>query len=66
MKAYEAKENARAEGFCARLETTWEAIQGAMDQRTHDGLYAEDGTVEDRSLSALPALFNQGTGTWTC
>ena len=59
VKAYQAKENARAEGFRARLETTWEAIEGAMDQARRAVRTHEDGTVEDRSLSALPPLFNQ-------
>ena len=48
VKAYQAKENARADGFRMRLEKTWDALQGAMDKaqlaiRTH-----EDRTVEDR------------------
>ena len=48
LKAYQAKENARADGFRMRLEKTWDALQGAMDKaqlaiRTH-----EDRTVEDR------------------
>jgi hypothetical protein len=59
VKAYQAKEYARAEGFRARLETTWEAIQGAMDQARQAVRTHEDGTVEDRSLSVLPPLFNQ-------
>ena len=59
VKAYQAKENARAEGFRERLETTWEAIQGAMDQARQAVRTHEDGTVEDRSLSALPPIFNQ-------
>jgi hypothetical protein len=59
LKAYQAKENARAEGFRARLETTWEAIQDAMDQARQAVRTREDGTVEDRSLSVLTPLFNQ-------
>src|SRR5215471_13274569 len=59
LKAYQAKENARAEGFRERLETTWEAIQGAMDKAQRAVRTREDGTVEDRSLSALPPLLNQ-------
>src|SRR5215471_9571220 len=59
VKAYQAKENARADGFRARLETTWEAIQGAMDKAQRAVRTHEDGTVEDRSLSALPPLFHQ-------
>jgi len=59
VKAYQAKENARAEGFRARLERTWDAIEGAMDQAQRAVRTHEDGTVEDRSLSALPPLFNQ-------
>jgi hypothetical protein len=59
VKVYQAKENARAEGFRERLETTWEAIQGAMDQAQRAVRTHEDGTVEDRSLSVLPPLFNQ-------
>ena len=59
VKAYQAKENARAEGFRERLETTWEAIQGAMDKAQRAVRIHDDGTVEDRSLSALPPLLNQ-------
>jgi hypothetical protein len=59
VKAYEAKENARAEGFRERLETTWDAIQDAMDKAQRAVRTREDGTVEDRSLSAMPPLFNQ-------
>jgi hypothetical protein len=59
VKAYQAKENARAEGFRERLETTWSRIEGAMDKAQRAVRTHEDGTVEDRSLSALPALFNQ-------
>ena len=59
VKAYQARENARAEGFRARLETTWDAIQGAMDQAQRAVRTREDGTVEDRSLSVLTPLFNQ-------
>ena len=41
VQSYQAKENARADGFRARLETNWDAIQGAMDKaqravRTHE------------------------------
>ena len=56
VKAYQAQENARAEGFRARLETTWDAIQGAMDQAQRAVRTREDGTVEDRSLSVLTPL----------
>jgi hypothetical protein len=59
VKAYQAKENARAEGFRERLETTWSRIEGAMDKAQRAVRTREDGTVEDRSLSALPPLFNQ-------
>jgi hypothetical protein len=59
VKAYQARENARAEGFRERLETTWEAIQDAMDQARQAVRTREDGTVEDRSLSVLTPLFNQ-------
>jgi len=59
VKAYNAKENARAEGFRARLETTWDVIQGAMDQARRAVRTHEDGTVEDQSLYVLPPLFNQ-------
>src|SRR5215469_12381261 len=59
VKAYQAKENAGAEGFRTRLETTWDVIQGAMDKARRAVRTNEDGTVEDRSLSALPPLLNQ-------
>jgi hypothetical protein len=59
LKAYQAKENARVEGFRARLETTWDAIQDAMDQAQRAVRIREDGTVEDRSVSVLTPLFNQ-------
>ena len=59
VRAYQAKENARAEGFRERLETTWDAIQDAMDQARRAVRNREDGTVEDRSLSVLTPLFNQ-------
>ena len=59
VKAYQAKDNARADGFRARLETTWDAIQGAMDKAQRAVRTHEDGTVEDRSMSALPPLLNQ-------
>ena len=56
VKAYQAKENARAEGFRERLETTWSRIEGAMDQAQRAVRTREDGTVEDRSLSVLTPL----------
>src|SRR5215469_3175052 len=59
VRAYQAKENARGNGFLARLETTWGRIEGAMDKAQRAVRTHEDGTVEDRSLSALPPLFNQ-------
>ena len=66
VKAYQAKENARAEGFRARLETTWDAIQGAMDKAQRAVRTRDDGTVEDRSLSALPPLINQAHRNLNC
>ena len=59
VRAYQAKENARGNGFLERLETTWDRIEGAMDKAQRAVRTHEDGTAEDWSLSTLPPLFNQ-------
>jgi len=58
-KAYEAREETRVDGFRDRLETIWRVTKGALDKAQGAVRTNADGTVEDRSLTTLPALLSQ-------